>query len=135
MASNKKLELLRKLARYGVLHRNEVRGYEDALAALLKREFVRPTHRDRKRYYELTSKALPLLESMREQLVGELKTNRELHPKSRVYKALLDDVRFVDPNNPNAQKFLFLNSLNLMQEVVPSRLLLSRERYYESQAL
>ena len=68
---------------------------------------------------------------LRRQLLEEIKLRQLLYPQSRVYRALLEDSRFLDEKNPRAQEFLFLGDWQLRQPAVPSRLKLSQERFYQ----
>ena len=89
-------ELFCRLAQHGVLHRDQVRGHEKALARLQRNGLVLRVPKHRRVYYELTQHALDKAEKYRQQLLKELETRAALSPHSRVYRALLEDLRFLD---------------------------------------
>lgn len=127
--------LFGKLAKQGVLSSYEVRGYAEALKSLLAAKLVQPNRKRKKVFYELTDKALPQLENHRLELMAKLKKLSSFSPRSKVYQALLEDVRFLDESKPEAKDFMLLGRWNLTRPVVSSQLLLARYRYFASQGL
>jgi hypothetical protein len=125
---------LKKLTKHGVVPFAAVRNYLPELEELKRRELVRKVWNKGRVYYEVTEKALPLLDAFREQLLAEVKKRAFLSPRSKLYSALLGDVRFLDEKNPAANKFLFLGDWQLKRPVVPSQLSLSKYRFYHEQA-
>lgn len=128
-------KILARLAKEGVLSRYETRGYESALRRLLRDAFVEKRRRGKKIFYELAEGAIPYLEAYRLELLAKVKKLSQLHPRSRVYKALLEDVRFLNKAKPEAKAFLFLGDWLLNYPVVPSQLLLAKSRFYAKQGL
>lgn len=127
--------LFSTLARSGVLHRSEVRSDPTGLEGLLRTKLVAKVPRRKKVFYELTEKALPLLELHRRALLTEVEKRAALSPRSRVYRALLSDLRFLDSRNERAREFLFLGDWQLTHPVVPSQIELAKLRYYIAQGL
>ncbi|EKD42556.1 MAG: hypothetical protein ACD_73C00107G0001 [uncultured bacterium] len=127
--------LLAKFSKYGVLHRDVVRQDQTSLKRFLNLGFSQKIYQRGQVFYELTQKALPLLENYRKILLEEASLMALLCPWSKVYTALLDDVRFLDSENPKAQDFLFLGDWQLKRPVVASQLELSKYRYYEKRGL
>ncbi|MBI2335872.1 MAG: hypothetical protein HYU97_03825 [Deltaproteobacteria bacterium] len=127
------IDILKKIISSGVLPRNAFITHRarNMLKLALQRKIVRKVYRRGRVFYELTEKSIPLLEVLRRQLLEEIKLRQLLYPQSRVYRALLEDLRFLDEKNPRAQEFLFLGDWQLRQPVVPSRLKLSQERFYQ----
>lgn len=135
MLLNQIYKLFSKLARAGVLHREELKNDLYVLRSLVDQAFVKKAYKKGKVFYELTEKALPLLERHRKVLLEQAKTLAELSPRSKVYRALLEDLRFLDEKNPRSQDFLFLGDWQLQRPVVPSQLKLAQYRYYQKQGL
>ena len=129
----KTYKLFRQLARYGVLHRDEVGGHEDALKRLQRTALVVRVPKRRRVYYELTEHGLETVELYRQQLVKELETRAALFPRSKCYRALLEDVRFLDETRPEAQEFMLLGDWQLSRPLVPAQLTLAKQRYYEQE--
>jgi len=127
------IDIFKKLYSYGVLPRASFKSGREhqRLKLALRRKLVRKIHVRGKVFYELTEKTLPILELLRRQLLEEVKLKQWLYPQSQVYRALLGDLRFLDEKNPRAREFLFLGDWQLRQPVVPSRLKLSQERFYQ----
>ena len=122
-------------AHHGVVHREAVKNSPTALRRLLRSGFVVKAYKKGKVYYELTDKALPLLELQRRKLVEEVEMRRLLEPKSLLYSSLLGDLRFLDERRPEAKDFLFLGDWQLTRPVVPSQLELSKLRFYHREGL
>ena len=127
--------LFRRFAVYGVLHRDEVRGNEAAVDKLTRLKFVQKVLKRGRVYYELTPKAVQPLELHRKSLLGKVEFRSSLHPKSKVYKALLEDVRFLNTKKVAAQEFQFLGDWQLTLPVRRHQLGLARLRYYEERGL
>ena len=127
--------LFAKFAKQGVLHRNAVRSHKEALHRLMRKHLVRRVPKKGRVYYELTSNALDHLELYREQLVKEVELRARLRSRSRVYRALLEDVRFLDTKKAEAYDFRFLGDWQLMLPVRKSQLALAKYRFYEKEGL
>ncbi|GEM_PF-2902059 len=124
-----------KMARYAVLHREEVKNDRDALNRFLHLGYATKVHKKGQVFYELTEKSLELLESYRKSLLEEVRMRALLSPWSKVYAALLGDLRFLNSAHPEVKEFLFLSDWQLQRHVVPSQLELSKYRYYEIRGL
>ena len=134
MGDNYLERLCRKFSQYGVLHRDEPRGYNKDLMKLIRLKFVQKVHKKGRVFYELTEKGLDLLEEHRKMLVCELKKCTQLFPRKHIYKNLLNDPRFIDEKDPIAQKFLFLGDWQFNRPIVKSQLLLAQNRFYQKMA-
>lgn len=119
-----------RFARFGVLHRENVKNDRAALDQLLRRGFVRKVYKSGRLFYELTQEALPLLESQRIKLLEDARMRSLVDGCKSAAFAILEDVRFLDEKSPEAQEFLFLSDWQLTRPVVPSQLLLSQLRFY-----
>lgn len=122
--------MFKRFSRFGVVHREAVKNDRAALKHLMSRGFARKVSRSGRVFYELTEKALPLLECQRRKLLEDARMHAMINKRSAVYRALLDDVRFLDETNPEAQKFIFLGDWQLKKPVVHAQLLLSQLRFY-----
>lgn len=122
--------LLRKLTKFGVVHRNEVKHFASPLQGLLKKGLVRKVHQRGRVFYEFTDYALPFLEDYRQGLFSLLKNLNEAFPRRKVYSALLGDLRFLDESDPVAEEFRFLGDWQLKEPVVPSQLALAKSKYF-----
>lgn len=122
--------LLRKLTKFGVVHREEVKHFAPHLQGLVKRKLLRKVYRRGKVYYEFTDQSLPFLEDYRQGLYSRVKNLREGFPRRKVYSALLGDLRFLDESDPVAEDFRFLGDWQLKEPVVPSQLALAKARYF-----
>jgi hypothetical protein len=58
-----------------------------------------------------------------------------LTPHAKLYRALLEDLRFLDEKNPKAEEFRLLGDWHLMRPVVSSQLKLAQMRFYWEQGL
>lgn len=114
--------LLRKLTKFGVAHRDEVKHFASLLQGLLKRKLLKKVYKKGKVYYEFTDQALPFLEDYRQGLFSRVKNLNEGFPRRKVYSALLGDLRFLDESDPVAEEFRFLGDWQLKEPVVPSQL-------------
>jgi DNA-binding transcriptional regulator PaaX len=126
--------LIARFSRYGVLHREEVKNDLAAVTRLVQHGWLRKVRRDRKVFYELTDKSVPLLEARRKALREEIEILAALHKPPSIFHALLEDVRFLDDTHRSANHFRFLGDWQLGREVVPSQLQLAKLRYYEERA-
>ncbi len=122
--------IMRRFACYGVLHREAVKNDRTALGQLIRRGFAQKAYRSGRLFYELTEKALPLLECQRIKLLEDAQMHLLIEDGSAFFRALFDDVRFLDETSPEAQDFIFLGDWQLRRPVVPSQLLLSQLRFY-----
>jgi hypothetical protein len=120
-----------RFARHGVLHRERVKNNPEMLKLFVKCGFVQKIYRSGRVFYELTEAAVPLLEQYRKKLLEEVKLCLAISPSSRVFEALLNDVRFLDERNLDADPFLFLGDWQLTRLVTPSRLELAKLRFYK----
>ncbi len=123
--------LLRKLVKYGVAHREELKHYSRPLVGLMKKKWVEKLYRKGKVFYAFTPAALPFLEEYRQRRVSELKTLSQVFPRKKLYATLLGDLRFLDETAPAAENFRFLSDWQLNERVVPSQLTLSKARFFE----
>lgn len=122
--------LLRKLTKFGVVHRDEVKHFASHLQGLLKRKLLRKVYRRGKVFYEFTDQALPFLENYRQGLFSRVRNLNEGFPRRKVYSALLGDLRFLDESDPVAEEFRFLGDWQLKEPVVPSQLALAKAKYF-----
>jgi len=123
--------VLEKLLKYGVSHREELKHYARPLQGLVKKKWVEKLHRKGKVFYAFTEEALPFLEEYRQRRVLELKVLNKVFPRNKVYSALLGDLRFLDEDAREAEDFRFLSDWQLKEPVLPSQLALSKERFFE----
>lgn len=128
--NDKLLTLFTKFARFGVLHREAVKNEMAALKRLLRGGFAAKAYKQGRVFYELTEKALPLLEYHRKKLFAEAGMRACLPKAPALYSALLEDVRFVDEKKAEAKDFLLLGDWQLTRPLVPAQLELSKYRYY-----
>jgi len=124
------IKIIRLLSRFGVVHREEVKNDLDVIHRFLNLGLIRKVHRNRKVFYELTEKALPLLEAWRKAVYEEAKIVAAVHKPPSVYHALIGDVRFIDERHPAARAFQFLGDWQLSRPVVSSQIKLAQLRYY-----
>lgn len=125
------VNIIKKIAQNGVLHRDEVKNDMEVIAKLKRRGLLRRVHHGKKVFYELTEKALPILELRRRAILEEARLLARLHKPPSIYHALLDDVRFLDENHPDAEYFKFLGDWQLRRPTVPAQLELAKLRYYK----
>lgn len=131
---NESLNLLNRLAIWGVLHRDQTKNERKALQRFLKKGYVSKVYRKKKVFYQLTEKALPLLEWHRQQLVCRARLEQAFKGRtSRLYSALLGDLRFMDESRKEAESYRFLGDWQLLRPINKYGLTLSQERFYESQ--
>jgi len=126
------LNIIRRLARNGVLHRDEAKNDMEAIERLVYHGLLRKFHRGKKVFYELTESSVPVLELWRKALLEEVRVLAFLHKPPSVFHALLDDVRFLDEDHVVAEQFKFLGDWQLQRPVVPAQLELSKIRYYQT---
>lgn len=126
------INLIARFAKGGVLHREEVKNDARGISRLLRHGFLKKVHRNRRIFYELTEKALPVLEARRRCLLEEVRMLADLHKPPSVFHALLDDVRFLDDKHAASDCFKLLGDWQLTRPVVPSQLELAKLRYYEN---
>ena len=122
--------MIRRFARHGVLHREAVKNDRAALGRLMRLGFVRKAYRSGRLFYELTEKAIPLLERQRIKLLEDARIHSIIERRSTFFRALLEDVRFLDETRPEAEEFLFLGDWQLIRPVVSSQLSLAQLRFY-----
>lgn len=125
------INIIARFARTGVLHRDEVKNDMAAVGRLVRHGLLRKVHRKKKVFYELTEKAIPILEARRKALIEEIKILAALHKPPSIFHALLEDVRFLDEKHNAADRFRFLMDWQIQRPVVLSQLELAKLRYYE----
>lgn len=130
-----KVSLFEKFSRFGVLSRVAAKNDRPYLKYLLKNDFVRRVPKKGRVFYELTEKALPLLEEYRQVLLHKASLQSRLTPHAKIYRALLGDLRFLNEKNPGAEEFRLLGDWHLRRPVVSSQLKLSQMRYYREQRI
>lgn len=123
--------LFAKLAKEGVVHREVTKNDLVALDYYLNQGYVEKVLKEREVYYQLTEKSLPLLEWYREVLLNHASFLRELHPRSRLYEALLTDLRFFDEKRAEARAFKFLGDWQLQSTPNKYQLALAQTRFFE----
>ena len=124
------LLVFEKLGRFGVLPRSAVKNGRLSLRPLLRQKLVRKVHKKGRVFYEITEKGLPLLDSFRELLLRRAVLQNQVTSNAKFYRALLEDLRFLDEHHPMAHEFQFLGDWQLRRPVVPSQLELSKARFY-----
>lgn len=128
---DKTLNIFERLSQNGVLHRDDIKNDMPVINRLLYHGLVRKITRNKKVFYELTPKSLPILEVRRRALLEDIKILAALHKPPSVFHALLDDVRFLDDEHAVAEQFKFLGDWQIQRPVVPSQLELAKIRYYQ----
>lgn len=127
------LNIIRRLARNGVLHRDEAKNDIEAIERLVYHGLLRKVHRGKKVFYELTELSVPVLELWRKVLLEEVRVLAFLHKPPSIFHVLLDDVRFLDEGHVVAGQFKFLGDWQLQRPVVSAQLELSKMRYYQNE--
>ncbi len=127
--------LFNKMSHFGALPRSAVRNDRADLRYLLKNGLARKVVRKGRVFYELTEKALPLLDNYRQVLLHKAALLNRLTPHAKLYRALLEDLRFLDEKNPKAEEFRLLGDWHLVRPVVSSQLKLAQMRFYREQGL
>lgn len=130
---NGTLKIIDLLAQNGVVHRDEIKNNIGVIERLVYHGLVRKVCRNKKVFYELTVKALPILESRRKALLEDIRTLASLHKPPSIYHVILDDVRFLDEQHEAAEQFKFLGDWQFQRSVVPSQLELAKLRYYQKE--
>lgn len=134
--NNNKLRLLLKMTPFGVVTRDQVKNDLSAIKGMVRNGLVKKAYKRGKVFYELTQKAIPLLNGVRLKLQEEAKLKSLLHPRKQdFYRALLDDVRFLDTRKSEAKDFLFLGDWRLHHPPVLAQLLLSQLRFYQKRGV
>ena len=98
------LTLFTRFARYGVLHREQVKNDILALDRLINLGFVCKVYNSGRVFYELTEAAIPPLEQYRKKLLEEARLCLALNRNSQVFDSILGDLRFLDDSNPDADR-------------------------------
>jgi hypothetical protein len=129
----KNAKLLGRLSRFGVVHREAVKNDLSTLTRFICKGWVKKVYRQGRVFYELTDRALPLLEQERQCLYEEAKLCALLETEHSVYTPLVSDVRFLDDKKPEASRFLFLGDWQLVRPVVRPQLELAKLRFYNTQ--
>ena len=128
--------LMHKFAHFGVLSRGAVKNNLVEVRSLVRHRLLKKTYKKGRVFYELTERSLPVLDSVRVQLLEEAKLRRQLYPRRKsMYQALLEDVRFLDTSKKESQDFLFLGDWRLGYEPVVPQLKLSQLRFYQERNL
>lgn len=125
-------KLLARFCQYGVLRRDEVKNDIQMLKRLIRVGLVNKVHREGRVFYELTQKALPMVEIFRKMILEEVHLRLMLNPRSPFYSALIEDLRFLDENCPEAQSFMLLGDWQIRSPVVPAQLELAKLRFYSN---
>ncbi len=94
--------------------------------------FVQKAYKSGRLFYELTDKALPLLERQRIKLLEDARMQSLIDERSTFFRALLEDVRFLDEKSPEAEDYIFLGDWQLTRPVVLSQLELAKLRFYRN---
>lgn len=130
------VNLLVKFAVSGVLPRDRVKNDLRAVASLVCKGWLRKVFLKKRVYYELTAEAVSLLEHRRLMLLEEAKLRKRLNLRRKdFYDALLNDVRFLNPSDKEADDFLFLGDWRLNLSVTKSQLELAQFRYYQKEGV
>lgn len=127
------LNAIRRLARNGVLHRDEAKNDMEVIERLAYHGLLRKVHRGKKVFYELTELSVPVLDLWRKALLEEVRVLAFLHKPPSIFHVLLDDVRFLDEDHVVAEQFKFLGDWQLQRPVVSAQLELSKMRYYQNE--
>ena len=125
------MNLFKKLSQNGVLPRQEVRNELAHVRRWQRLGYVKKVFRKGRVYFELTEKALPLLETYRQGLLAKAQVEAQLNPQSNQLKALLHDLRFLDPKSKVAKKYQLLGDWQLCYPVQANHLKLAKLRFYE----
>ena len=128
---NTYLRLLDKYAKDGVVHREVTKNDLPALKYLLAQGYAEKVRKKREVFYQLTEKALPLLDTHRQVLLDQAELLKQLQPRSKLYKALLEDLRFFDEKRAEAREFRFLGDWQLHRPPNKYQLALAQERFFE----
>lgn len=123
--------LLEHFSRRCVLHRDEVKNDLPALRKLVRKGLVQKVIRNGRVFYELTEKALPLLDHFRKMLLERLALRSFLEQRSSAFPLLREDIRYLDEKSPEAEEFLFLGDWQLTRPVVSAQLQLAKLRFYQ----
>ena len=129
------LLLLARFAQHGVLHREAIKNNGAAILKLQRLGMLKRVRKQKQVFYELTDRALPLLETQRRLLLEQAKLYATLEKRSFFYRALLDDIRFLNVHHPEAKNFLFLGNWDLHRSSAKFQLELAKYRYYRSRGL
>lgn len=125
------INIIARFAQKGVLHREKVKNDLNVVNRLLRLGLLRKVHRNRKVFYELTEKSVPLLEARRKAMLEELKILASIHKSPSVFHFLIGDIRFLDEKHKAAKQFRFLGDWQIKRPVVPAQLELAKLRFYK----
>lgn len=125
------INLIARFAREGILHREEVKNDKAAVIKLMRMGLVKKIHRNRKIFYELTEKSVPILDARRKVLFEEAKIMAAMCKLPSIFHALVNDSRFLDEKHSAAARFKFLGDWQLLRPVVSAQLELARTRFYK----
>jgi len=125
------LKLLEKLVKNGVATPTDLKNVRSELRKLVRRGWVDKKIRSGKVYYELTGRSVPFLNNYRRMLLHEVQMEAQMVPQNQQIKALLGDLRFLDPHSKTAKKYKFLGDWQLRHPVLPNHLKLAHLQYYE----
>lgn len=128
------INLIARFAREGVSHREEVKNDKTAVRKLVRMGLIKKVHRNRKVFYELTEKAMPILEAQRKALFEEAKIMAALCKPPSFFHALVDNVRFLDEKHSAATRFKFLGDWQFTRPVTPAQIKLAKMRFYKKNA-
>ena len=129
-------DLFAKLAKLGVVPREQVKNNLKEATALVRHGLLKKVYRKKRVFYELTEDSRPLLNRFRLKLLEEARLRFSLCPRRKnFYRALLDDIRFLDTSKKEAKDFLFLGDWRLNMPPVSSQLKLSQFRLYQKEGI
>lgn len=128
------LQLFEKFTREGVVHREGTKNNLAELKYLMDLGYVDKVRKKAAVFYQLTEKALPLLEAYRHVLLYRVQMLKQLHPRSQFYRALLEDLRFFPAQRRESRDFKFLGDWQLHRSPDKYQLALSQERFFEEEA-
>ncbi len=129
-------KILSKSSEFGVVPRSMVKNELVALNRLIRQGLVRKVWKKGYVFYELTSASLPVLDILRCQKLQEAQLRALLYPQRQAfYRALLQDIRFLDITNSEANYFRFLGDWRLHSTPTHSQLALSQLRFYQQRGL
>src|SRR3989338_4245535 len=118
-----KTSVFEKLSLCGAVQRDRLKNDLDRVEALRRQGFLQKVYKRGRVFFELTEKALPLLDHVRLKLLEEAKLRFALYPRRKhFYQALLEDVSFFDTSNKEAEDFLFLGDWRLNRPPTKSQL-------------
>lgn len=133
---NNQLNIFSKFVAFGVVTRAQVKNNLSQLSTLIRARLVKKVYKKGRVFYELTERAVPLLDNYRKKLLEEARLNYQLYPRRRpFYNALLEDVRFLNTSKADAHNFQFLGDWRLQEPPLLPQLQLAKWRLYQEMGL